>query len=110
MISEAAAFYRWQHGALTLFCHLQPKASRDEFAGVLSTDKYGDRLKIRITAPPVDGKANAHLIEFLAAQFGVAKQAVSIVSGDSGRHKTVRIENPKHLPAALSIAPPAVNL
>jgi uncharacterized protein (TIGR00251 family) len=104
LISDAA-FYRWQDGALTLFCHLQPKASRDEFAG-----QHGDRLKIRITAPPVDGKANAHLIEFLAAQFGVAKQAVSIVSGDSGRQKTVRIDKPKQLPAALSIAPPAVNL
>lgn len=100
MISEVNEFYRWQDGALTLFCHLQPKASRDEFAG-----QHGDRLKIRITAPPVDGKANAHLIAFLAAQFGVAKQAVSIVSGDSGRQKTVRIENPKQLPAALSIAP-----
>lgn len=101
MVSKSeAAFYRWQDGALTLFCHLQPKASCDEFAG-----QHGDRLKIRITAPPVDGKANAHLIAFLATQFGVAKQAVSIVSGDSGRQKTVRIENPKQLPAALSIAP-----
>lgn len=95
---------------MTLFCHLQPKASRDEFAGLYSTDKYGARLKIRITAPPVDGKANAHLIAFLAAQFGVAKQAVSIVSGDSGRQKTVRIENPKQLPAALSIAPSEASL
>jgi len=88
-----------------LFCHLQPKASRDEFAG-----QHGERLKIRITAPPVDGKANAHLIEFLAAQFAVAKQAVTIVSGETGRQKTVRIENPRQLPAALSIAPPSATL
>ena len=105
MISETARFYRWQGGALLLFCHLQPKASRDEFAG-----QHGERLKIRVTAPPVDGKANAHLIEFLAAQFSVPKQAVTIVSGDTGRQKTVRIENPRQLPAALSIAPPASNL
>lgn len=110
MISEANGFYRWQDGTLTLFCQLQPKASRDEFAGLLATDKYGNRLKIRITAPPVDGKANAHLIAFLAAQFGVAKQAVSISSGDSGRQKTVRIQNPQQLPAVLSIAPYVASL
>lgn len=88
-----------------LFCHLQPKASSDEFSG-----RHGDRLKIRIAAPPADGQANAHLIEFLAVQFAVAKQAVRIVSGATGRQKTVRIENPQQLPAALSIAPPRASL
>ena len=97
--------YRWQDGALLLFCHLQPGASRAEFAGL-----HGERLKIRIDAPPVDGKANAELIAFVAAQFGVAKKAVSIVSGASGRQKTVRIEMPATLPPALSIAPPEPTL
>ena len=58
----------------------------------------GDRLKISITAPPVDGKANAHLVKFLAGQFGVAKSQVSIVSGESGRDKTVRVSQPARVP------------
>jgi uncharacterized protein (TIGR00251 family) len=57
----------------------------------------------------VDGKANARLISFLAAQFGVAKQAVSIVSGESGRQKTVRIEQPFTIPPMLAIAAPSVD-
>lgn len=93
--------YRWQDGDLLLFCHLQPGASRDEFAGL-----HGDRLKLRIAAPPVEGKANARLIAFVAEAFGVARQSVSLVSGDTGRRKTVRINRPATLPAALDIAPP----
>lgn len=109
MISETA-FYRWQNGDLLLFCQLQPQASRDEFAGTLIADTVGERLKIRITAPPIDGRANTHLIAFLAKQFGVAKRAVTIASGDSSRQKTVHIAQPAKLPAALSIAPPPATL
>jgi len=99
------SWYRWQKDALLLFCHLQPQASRDEFAG-----QHGERLKIRIQAPPVDGKANARLIAFLAKRFGVVKGAVSIESGASGRQKTVRIEHPALLPPELSIASPEATL
>jgi len=97
----AVTFYRWQDDTLWLSCHLQPKASSDEFVGI-----HGDRVKIRITAPPVDGKANAHLIGFLAKAFGVAKQAVTIERGDSGRQKTVSIRQPSLLPAGLPIERP----
>ncbi len=62
------SYFRWDGEDLLLECHLQPKASRDEFAGL-----HGDRLKIRLTAPPVDGKANAHLLAFLASVFAVSK-------------------------------------
>ncbi|WP_435235151.1 DUF167 family protein YggU [Psychromonas sp. PT13] len=72
---------------------LQPKASRDKFIGLL-----GDELKISITAPPVDGKANAHLIKFLSKQFKVPKGAISVEKGQLNRHKLVRIQNPKQLP------------
>ncbi|MFX8899343.1 DUF167 family protein, partial [Acinetobacter baumannii] len=65
------SFYRWDGEDLLLDCHLQPKASRDEFAGL-----HGERLKIRLTAPPVEGKANAHLLAFLGKAFGVAKSLV----------------------------------
>lgn len=110
MGSDRGSFYRWQDGSLLLFCHLQPQASRDEFAGTLSSDRFGERLKIRIKAPPLEGRANEGLIAFLARQFAVAKRAVTIVSGESTRQKTVLIERPASLPDALSIARPPATL
>ncbi|MGC3480293.1 DUF167 family protein, partial [Pseudomonas aeruginosa] len=64
-------FYRWDGEELHLFCHLQPKASRDEYAGL-----HGERLKFRLTAPPVEGKATPQLLAFLGKAFGVAKSLV----------------------------------
>jgi uncharacterized protein len=75
---------------LVLDLHVQPGAKRSEFAG-----KHGERLKVRLAAPPVDGKANAELIDFLAAQYGVPKRNVSIESGLSSRQKRVAIWKPK---------------
>ena len=92
-------FYHWDGEDLILDCHLQPKASRDEFAGL-----HGERLKIRLTAPPVEGKANAHLLAFLGKAFGVPKSAVQLVSGELNRQKRVRIPRPTKLPAELDIA------
>lgn len=87
------SYFRWDGEDLILDCHLQPKASRDEFAGL-----HGKRLKIRLTAPPVEGKANAHLLAFLGAAFGVAKSQVRLESGELNRQKRVRILSPKQLP------------
>jgi len=87
------SFYRWDGEDLILDCHLQPKASKDAFAGL-----HGERLKIRLTAPPVDGKANAHLQAFLAKAFGVAKSQVSLESGELNRQKRLRIRAPQNLP------------
>lgn len=78
---------------LILRVRVQPRASRDEVCGL-----QGEALKIRITAPPVDGKANAHLIRFLAREFGVAKSAVELLSGETGRDKRLRIHAPARLP------------
>ena len=91
-------FYRWQDAALILRCHLQPRASKDEFSG-----QHGNSIKIRIKAPPVDGKANTYLASFLAKQFGVPKRDITIISGELNRQKTVRIESPKNLPPELEI-------
>lgn len=89
-----SALYLIQDGNdLLLRLVLQPKASRDKFVGLL-----GSELKIAITAPPIDGKANAHLIKFLSKQFKVAKGAIKIEKGLLNRHKLVRIESPKHIP------------
>ncbi len=86
-------YFRWDGEDLILDCHLQPKASSDEFAGL-----HGERLKIRLTAPPVEGKANAHLLAFLGKAFGVAKSQVSLISGELNRQKRVRIQHPQKLP------------
>ena len=72
---------------VTLRLHIQPGAKKTEVVGL-----HGEALKIRLAAPPVDGKANAGLITFLADRFGVAKSAVSLVSGDTSRAKRVRID------------------
>lgn len=90
------AYCQWHDNTLTLTCHVQPRASRDEWAGL-----HGDALKVRITAPPLEGKANAHLLAFIAASFGVSKQKVSLLTGDSGRHKRIAIQAPEKIPDAL---------
>ena len=75
--------------ALILALHVQPGATRTQIAGT-----HGDALKIRLAAPPVDGKANAALLRFLADAFGVPLRQVTLVRGDSSRHKILRIERP----------------
>lgn len=81
---------------LVLQCHIQPGAKRSELAG-----EHGDRLKIRLQAPPVDGKANAELVRFLSKLFAVPRHAVQIESGDLSRQKRVRIRNPVQWPAGI---------
>ncbi|MCB1104166.1 MAG: DUF167 domain-containing protein [Cephaloticoccus sp.] len=65
-----------------------PNAARSEIIGWM-----GDVLKVRLKAPPVDGKANAELCRFLAATLGLPKSAVTLATGGSSREKRVRIED-----------------
>ena len=65
---------------------LQPRAKADAIDGLL-----GDALKVRVSAPPVDGAANAALIALIAEKLGVARSAVRIAAGDRARHKVVAI-------------------
>lgn len=95
-----AGHYHWQGPDLVLRCHIQPRASSDEFCGL-----HGERLKVRLKAPPVDGKANAHLLKFLATAFGVPRAQVSLVQGDTSRTKTVLIEAPAVLPPEALVTP-----
>ena len=71
---------------MILQLHVQPGARVSEFAG-----RHGERIKVRLAARAVDGKANQALIEFLAAHYGVAKRDVRIVAGLKSRQKRVEI-------------------
>ncbi len=77
---------RAEPGALVLEVLVQPRASRTRAAG-----EHGGRLKIQLAAPPVDGEANAALVEFLARALRVRKADVTIERGETGRRKTVRV-------------------
>lgn len=81
--------------AITLRLHVQPGAKRTEVIG-----QHGDALKLRLAAPPVDGKANAALLSYLAAEFGVPVRQVRLLKGSTSRSKHVRIEAPIRRPDA----------
>lgn len=90
--------YAWQGENLILHCHVQPKAAHDEIVGV-----HGDRLKLRITAPPVDGKANEHIVKWFSKLFKVSKSDIEILQGELGRQKTLRIKQPQLIPVEAAI-------
>jgi uncharacterized protein len=78
---------------------VQPRASRTGFAGL-----FGDRLKVRLQAPPVDGRANEALLEFIADACHLPKSRVTLVAGQASRDKRVRLHDLAALPAALQLA------
>jgi len=73
---------------MTIKVRLLPRSSREEVVG-----KEGELYRIKVTAPPVDGKANAALVKLLAKKLRVPKQNIAILSGDASRVKTIRIDN-----------------
>jgi len=78
------------HEKGSILClYIQPGASRSEIRGI-----HGERLKLKIKSPPVDGKANAEVIEFLAELFEISKTKVQILRGESSRSKDVLVELP----------------
>lgn len=79
-----------------LALRVQPRAARDEVAGIVA-----DRLKVRICAPPTDGRANEHLQRWLAGLLGVTRAQVQIERGTTSRDKRVRLTGVRELPAAL---------
>lgn len=82
------ADWRWQGTDLVLAVRVQPRAARDEF----KVEADG-RLRLRITAPPIAGKANEHLRRFLGRVFGVARSQVSVVAGETSRDKRIVVRH-----------------
>lgn len=82
---------------LRLRIFLQPKASKDQIIGL-----HDNELKISITAPPIDGQANAHLLKFLSKAFKVAKTEIVIEKGELSRHKQILIPQAKIIPPVVA--------
>ena len=88
-------------GAVTLDIAVKPRSSREGVGPV-----QGDRLCVAVNAPPVDGKANEAVVRVLAQTFKVARSAVAIVRGETGRKKTIRISGVTAAAVELAIAGP----
>ncbi len=74
---------------IILKVYLQPKSSKNEIVG-----PYRDGIKVRITAPPIEGKANKALVRFLAKELGTSPSCIEIIKGHHSREKTLRISGP----------------
>jgi len=88
------SWYAWQDDRLVLKLRVQPRARQAGVDGI-----HGDRLRVRINAPPVDGKANTALLDLLAQDFDLPRRALAIEQGEHGQQKTVTLLAPRHLPA-----------
>lgn len=88
------AWYRWHTGALILELRVQPRARHNGVDGL-----FNNALKLRLTAPPVDDKANEALCRWLAEDFGASRAAVEVLRGATSRSKVVQIGNPSKAPA-----------
>ena len=85
--------YYWRGEDLVLNIRLHPRAKCDEIVGF-----HGNRLRVRVAAPAIEGKANAQLVTYLSQIFKVQKSKIEIVSGKMSRDKRVQIRTPQQLP------------
>jgi uncharacterized protein (TIGR00251 family) len=79
--------YKKIEGGLQLKVKVEPRSSKRSVSGVM-----GDVVKVKLTAPPVDGAANEQLVEVLAETFGIRKSSIKIVKGLSSKNKVVEIK------------------
>ncbi|RFC33249.1 MAG: hypothetical protein DID92_2727744981 [Candidatus Nitrotoga sp. SPKER] len=83
-------WYRHEGDVITLMLYVQPGAKRSEVIGL-----HGDALKIRLAAPPIEGRANEALLRFIAGSFNVPLRNVKLKQGTLSRHKIVLVNNSK---------------
>lgn len=89
-------WYRCNGDVITLTLHVQPGAKRSEINGL-----HGDALKIRLAAPPVDGRANEALLKFIGGLFSVPTRQVELRQGAQSRHKVVAVTGSSVKPESL---------
>jgi len=80
----------------TIAVHVQPGAKRSAVSGL-----HGERLKLRIAAPPIEGRANAAAAEFIAKSLGVARARVRVAAGERSREKLIAVDAPECDPRRL---------
>jgi len=90
------AWYRREEDTITLILHVQPGAKCSEVSGL-----HGDALKIRLAAPPIEGRANEALLRFIAECFKVPLRNVEIRQGGQSRHKRVEVRGSAVEPESL---------
>lgn len=88
--------FKWENEDLLLQVYIQANAKQNKIIGM-----YNDCLKISITTPAIDGKANAALIKFLAQELNVSKSKIIIEKGKTSKTKTIRIINIQKIPNSL---------
>lgn len=98
-MTATQSWFRWNGACLELRVRAQTQCRDEGVAGVT-----GDALRVRVNAPPVEGRANKRLLAILADAFGVARSRVRLVHGARSRHKWIRIERPERFPEALKPA------
>ncbi len=98
------AFYEWQGNELLLKIHVQTRAKEDSVVGL-----HGERLKLRVNAPPIDNKANQHIINFLANEFSVKQSDIKLISGQKHRDKQLIIKHAEHLPGWFNVLSDSVS-
>jgi hypothetical protein len=89
-------WYRRNGDIVTLTLHIQPGAKRTEVAGL-----HGEALKIRLAAPPIEGRANEALLKFIAESFDVPLRQVELKQGGQSRHKVVAVAGSRVAPESL---------
>ena len=89
-------WYRRNGDVITLTLHIQPGAKRTDVAGL-----HGDALKIRLAAPPIEGRANEALLKLIAELFDVPVRQVELKQGGQSRHKVVAVSGSKIEPESL---------
>ena len=96
MADEKTEWYRRNGEVITLTLHVQPGAKHSEITGL-----HGEALKIRLAAPPVEGRANKALLKYIAELFGVPVRQVELRQGGQSRHKVVAISDSRIDPESL---------
>jgi len=89
-------WYRRNGDIVTLTLHIQPGAKRTEVAGL-----HGEALKIRLAAPPIEGRANEALLKFIAESFDVPLRQVELKQGGQSRHKVLAVTGSRVSPESL---------
>jgi uncharacterized protein (TIGR00251 family) len=84
------SWFEVKEGCLIIHVRAVPRAAQDGIAGIMG----GTALKVRVQAPPVEGRANACLVKFLAKKWNIPRADIEIMAGESGRNKRLRIANP----------------